>query len=394
MTKGTKIESRDIRIMLQTFRYIYGCDTFKIHRDFIADYFDITVASVAQYMSGLAKKETISLKVSDDKIYTVTLTCSDGLVFKKIKDKTKEELNELTDEWLGKYKESHQQTYYDKNTNIKYDTLEDFLKAKRQEQIDRENLIEVKLKEIFDKLGIVYEYQHIEIIKDENGEQHGYIYDFLVDIGGKKYDVEIDGSSHDGNEERDKERDNLTRSIGIEPIRFSTQMIYVLSYEVNKGKLNKDDILGLIVNDFSSIAKLWESENIFYNRWFDCKEENKRLQDLLIEEKDKRIQDLQGLNKTLQEANKTLQEANKTLQELIEEKKRLKGENKRLQNLLDIKTIQLSEAKYSISELNAILDDEEEHDSLFDAKERQKEVRDEMPRECFLLSKKDVKLPF
>lgn len=387
MTKGTKIESRDIRIMLQTFRYIYGCDTFKIHRDFIADYFDITVASVAQYMSGLAKKETISLKVSDDKIYTVTLTCSDGLVFKKIKDKTKEELNELTDEWLGKYKESHQQTYYDKNTNIKYDTLEDFLKAKRQEQIDRENLIEVKLKEIFDKLGIVYEYQHIEIIKDENVEQHGYIYDFLVDIGGKKYDVEIDGSSHDGNEERDKERDNLTRSIGIEPIRFSTQMIYVLSYEVNKGKLNKDDILGLIVTSLSSIEVIWNAVRASCSTLLDCKEENKRLQDLLIEEKDKRIQDLQGLNKTLQEANKTLQD-------LIEEKKRLKGENKRLQDLLDIKTIQLSEAKYSISELNAILDDEEEHNSLFNAKERQKEVRDEMTRECFLLSKKDVKLPF
>lgn len=387
MTKGTKIESRDIRIMLQTFRYIYGCDTFKIHRDFIADYFDITVASVAQYMSGLAKKETISLKVSDDKIYTVTLTCSDGLVFKKIKDKTKEELNELTDEWLGKYKESHQQTYYDKNTNIKYDTLEDFLKAKRQEQIDRENLIEVKLKEIFDKLGIVYEYQHIEIIKDENGEQHGYIYDFLVDIGGKKYDVEIDGSSHDGNEERDKERDNLTRSIGIEPIRFSTQMIYVLSYEVNNGKLNKDDILGLIVTSLSSIEVIWNAVRASCSTLLDCKEENKRLQDLLIEEKDKRIQDLQELNKTLQEANKTLQD-------LIEEKKRLKGENKRLQDLLDIKTIQLSEAKYSISELNAILDDEEEHNSLFNAKERQKEVRDEMTRECFLLSKKDVKLPF
>lgn len=387
MTKGTKIESRDIRIMLQTFRYIYGCDTFKIHRDFIADYFDITVASVAQYMSGLAKKETISLKVSDDKIYTVTLTCSDGLVFKKIKDKTKEELNELTDEWLGKYKESHQQTYYDKNTNIKYDTLEDFLKAKRQEQIDRENLIEVKLKEIFDKLGIVYEYQHIEIIKDENGEQHGYIYDFLVDIGGKKYDVEIDGSSHDGNEERDKERDNLTRSIGIEPIRFSIQMIYVLSYEVNKGKLNKDDILGLIVTSLSSIEVIWNAVRASCSTLLDCKEENKRLQDLLIEEKDKRIQDLQGLNKTLQEANKTLQD-------LIEEKKRLKGENKRLQDLLDIKTIQLSEAKYSISELNAILDDEEEHNSLFNAKERQKEVRDEMTRECFLLSKKNTNLPF
>ena len=68
--------------------------------------------------------------------------------------------------------------------------------------------------------------------------------------------------------------------------------------------------------------------------------------------------------------------------------------DKRLQDLLDVKTIQLSEAKYSISELNAILDDEEEYDSLFDAKERQKEVRDEMAMECFLLSKKDVKLPF
>ena len=380
MTKGTKIESRDIRIMLQTFRYIYGCDTFKIHRDFIADYFDITVASVAQYMSGLAKKETISLKVSDDKIYTVTLTYSDGLVFKKIKDKTKEELNELTDEWLGKYKESHQQTYYDKNTNIKYDTLEDFLKAKRQEQIDMENLIEVKLKEIFDKLGIVYEYQHIEIIKDENGEQHGYIYDFLINIDGKKYDVEIDGSSHDGNEERDKERDNLTRSIGIEPIRFSTQMIYVLSYEVNKGKLNKDDILGLIVTSLSSIEVIWNAVRASCSTLLDCKEENKRLQDLLIEEKDKRIQDLIKVTKSYQD--------------LIEEYKKLQGENKRLQNLLDIKTIQLSEAKYSISELNAILDDEEEHNSLFNAKERQKEVRDEMARECFLLSKKDVKLPF
>ena len=79
---------------------------------------------------------------------------------------------------------------------------------------------------------------------------------------------------------------------------------------------------------------------------------------------------------------------------MIEEKKRLKGENKRLQDLLDVKTSQLSEAKYSISELNAILDDEEEHNSLFNAKERQKEVRDEMTRECFLLSKKNTNLPF
>lgn len=113
-----------------------------------------------------------------------------------------------------------------------------------------------------------------------------------------------------------------------------------------------------------------------------CLEHYRKEQQERIEENDKRIQDLQGLNKTLQEANKTLQD-------LIEEYKRLKGENKRLQDLLDVKTSQLSEAKYSISELNAILDDEEEHNSLFNAKERQKEVRDEMVRECFLLSKKD-----
>lgn len=268
-----------------------------------------------------------------------------------------------------------------------YEGLSKFLKNKRLIQIANKNKTEMVLKEIFDKHGIVYEYQHIEIIKDENGEQHGYIYDFLINIDGKKYDVEIDGSSHDGNEERDKERDNLTRSIGIEPIRFSTQMIYVLSDEVNKGKLNKDDILGLIVTSLSSIEVIWNAVRASCSTLLDCKEENKRLQDLLIEEKDKRIQDLQGLNKTLQEANKTLQD-------LIEEYKRLKGENKRLQDLLDVKTSQLSEAKYSISELNAILDDEEEHNSLFNAKERQKEVRDEMTRECFLLSKKNVKLPF
>ena len=245
------------------------------------------------------------------------------------------------------------------------------------------------MKEIFDKHGIVYEYQHIEIIKDENGEQHGYIYDFLINIDGKKYDVEIDGSSHDGNEERDKERDNLTRSIGIEPIRFSTQMIYAIAFEVNKGKLNKDDILGLIVNDYSSIEKLWESEKILYNRWFDCKEENKRVQILKEEEQKKILQDLIKLTKSYQDS---LQGVTKSYQDLIEEYKRLQSENKRLQDLLDVKTIQLSEAKYSISELNAILDDEEEHNSLFNAKERQKEVRDEMTRECFLLSKKDVNL--
>ena len=382
-----KEHTEKIYMLLTALSKVFDSKTFDIHRDTIAEILSITNGIVTLCMKSLKEKhEVIDFNITDEREYTVTLIKPSEGIYDDALKRFKECIKKLDETSLNNYKKLLERQKM-KEKEAQHEGLKRFLEEKRKEQIEKANKTEMVLKEIFDKLGIVYEYQHIEIIKDENGEQHGYIYDFLINIDGKKYDVEIDGSSHDGNEERDKERDNLTRSIGIEPIRFSTQMIYVLSYEVNKGKLNIGDILGLIVNDFSSIAKLWESENIFYNRWFDCKEENKRLQDLLIEEKDKRIQDLQGLNKTLQEANKTLQD-------LIEEKKRLKGENKRLQDLLDVKTSQLSEAKYSISELNAILDDEEEHNSLFNAKERQKEVRDEMTRECFLLSKKDVKLPF
>ena len=59
MTKGTKIESRDIRIMLQTFRYVYGCDTFKIHRDFIADYFDIKTIQLSEAKYSISELNTI-----------------------------------------------------------------------------------------------------------------------------------------------------------------------------------------------------------------------------------------------------------------------------------------------------------------------------------------------
>ena len=389
-----KEHTEKIYMLLTALSKVFDSKTFDIHRDTIAEILSITNGKVTLCMKSLKEKhEVIDFNITDEREYTVTLIKPSEGIYDDALKRFKECIKKLDETSLNNYKKLLERQKM-KEKEAQHEGLKRFLEEKRKEQIEKANKTEMVLKEIFDKLGIVYEYQHIEIIKDENDEQHGYIYDFFVVIDGKKYDVEIDGSSHDGNEERDKERDNLTRSIGIEPIRFSTQMIYVLSYEVNKGKLNIGDILGLIVNDFSSIAKLWESENIFYNRWFDCKEENKRLQDLLIEEKDKRIQDLQGLNKTLQGLNKTLQEANKTLQDLIEEKKRLKGENKRLQDLLDVKTSQLSEAKYSISELNAILDDEEEHNSLFNAKERQKEVRDEMTRECFLLSKKNTNLPF
>lgn len=382
-----KEHTEKIYMLLTALSKVFDSKTFDIHRDTIAEILSITNGKVTLCMKSLKEKhEVIDFNITDEREYTVTLIKPSEGIYDDALKRFKECIKKLDETSLNNYKKLLERQKM-KEKEAQYEGLKRFLEEKRKEQIEKANKTEMVLKEIFDKLGIVYEYQHIEIIKDENDEQHGYIYDFFVVIDGKKYDVEIDGSSHDGNEERDKERDNLTRSIEIEPIRFSTQMIYVLSDEVNKGKLNKDDILGLIVTSLSSIEVIWNAVRASCSTLLDCKEENKRLQDLLIEEKDKRIQDLQGLNKTLQEANKTLQD-------LIEEYKKLQGENKRLQNLLDIKTIQLSEAKYSISELNAILDDEEEHNSLFNAKERQKEVRDEMTRECFLLSKKNTNLPF
>ena len=336
MVKNTKIESRNIRLMLQSFRYIYDCDTFKIHRDFIADYFGITVASVAQYMNGLVKKGTILLEISNDKLYTVTLVFGGSCIFKEMQHKTKEDLDKLTNEWLEKYKESHQQTYYGKDTNIKYDTLDDFLEAKRQEQIDRKNPVELKLIAVFDELGINYDYQHKQTIMNSEGKMQGYIYDFLVEIGNKKYDVEVDGSSHDGKEEHDKIRDELSRSIGIEPRRLPTQMVYLIEYEVRRGLLGKSDLLELIENDYSSIKELWDSVKHWYKKSNEYESEIKELSEVL--------ETTYGL---IYDERLKFQD----------EKERLQDENKRLKDLLDVKTVQLKEAKYSISELNAILDD-------------------------------------
>ena len=354
------MESRDIRIMLQTFQYIYDCDTFKIHRDFIADYFGITVASVAQYMNGLVKKGTISLEISDDKLYTVTLACSDNFIIKKMEHNTKEDLDKLTDEWLGKYKENHQQTYYDKDTNIKYDTLEDFLKAKRQEQIDRKNPIELKLIAIFDELGINYDYQHIEIINKGEGERKGYIYDFFVGIGGDKYDVEVDGSSHDGREENDKIRDELSRSIGIKPRRLPTQMVYLIEYEVRRGLLGKSDLLGLISNDYSSIKELWDSVKHWYKKSNEYESEIKDL-NKLIERANEKTETIKKLEEIINERNETI--------------KGLEAQIKNKDEILDkISNLVHYNVKY----------------------DREKEIRDEMARECFSLSskKQEEQYPF
>ena len=311
-----KEHTEKIYMLLTALSKVFDSKTFDIHRDTIAEILSITNGKVTLCMKSLKEKhEVIDFNITDEREYTVTLIKPSEGIYDDALKRFKECIKKLDETSLNNYKKLLERQKM-KEKEAQHEGLKRFLEEKRKEQIEKANKTEMVLKEIFDKLGIVYEYQHIEIIKDENDEQHGYIYDFFVVIDGKKYDVEIDGSSHDGNEERDNERDNLTRSIEIEPIRFSTQMIYVLSDEVNKGKLNKDDILGLIVTSLSSIEVIWNAVRASCSTLLDCKEENKRLQDLLIEEKDKRIQDLQGLNKTLQEANKTLQD-------LIEEYKKL-----------------------------------------------------------------------
>ena len=376
------MESRDIRIMLQTFRYIYGCDTFKIHRDFIADYFGITVASVAQYMKGLLKKGVISLKATSvDKLYTVILIQNDGYILTKMKHNTKEDLDNLTNEWIEKYNENHQQTYYNKDTNIKYDTLENFLKAKRQEQIDRENKVELKLMAVFDELGIYYDYQHIEIIKDDEGKEHGYIYDFLVEIEGKKYDVEVDGSSHNDREEQDKERDDLSKSIGIEPRRLPTQMIYEIEYEVRRGLLSKYELLLLIVNNFTSIKLLWYAVTHWYNKFNEFEPELNILLKKLSEVELSIRNDTEEKKRFITEFESNIKKANEIVEFEISKR------NEKIKELED----KISKRNDTIKNLEEKIKNEDEISSLFDAaEERHRKVRDEMPRECFLLSKNSV----
>lgn len=145
----------------------------------------------------------------------------------------------------------------------KFKDLKSFLEEKRDEQIENANKVEMLLKDVFDKLGIDYDYQHIEIIKDDEGKEHGYIYDFLVDINGNKYDVEVDGSSHDDKEEQDKERDELSNKIGIKPIRFSTQMVYTISYEVSKGIMSKRSLVDIIKLNACSINEIIDAVEYF-----------------------------------------------------------------------------------------------------------------------------------
>ena len=341
MTKNVE----NVYILLTTLSIIFDNKTFEIHRDTIAKLIHTDNFLITNFMKSLKGKHgVIDFNMTDEKEYTVTLIKPSQYTYDKVMKHSKEYIKRMDEENLYNYKKLLEYKKM-REDGKNHECLERFLEEKRKEQIENANKTEMVLKEIFDKHRINYDYQHIEIIKDNEGKEHGYIYDFLVDFNGHKYDVEIDGSSHDGKEESDKERDNLTRSIGIEPIRFSTNMVYTIADEDNNGRLHYGVIAILIRLDFSSIGKMLDN-------WFKLNSECRC-------EKD--------------------------------ENKRLEDENKKLQDLLEVKTIQLSEANNTISQIESILKkSNNEIDSLFGEKERQRKVRDEMARECFLLSKNDV----
>lgn len=343
MTKNVE----NLYILLTTLSRIFDNKTFEIHRDTIAKLIHTDNFLITNFMKSLKGKHgVIDFNMTDEKEYTVTLIKPSQYTYDKVMKHSKEYIKKMDEANLYNYKKLLEYKKM-REDGKNHECLERFLEEKRKEQIENANKTEMVLKEIFDKHRIKYDYQHIEIIKDDEGKEHGYIYDFLVDFNGHKYDVEIDGSSHDGKEEMDKERDNLTRSIGIEPIRFSTQMVYAIEDEDNKGRLHYGVIAILIRLNFSSIGKMLDN---WLKLKYECsceKDENKSLED----------------------------------------------ENKKLQDLLEVKTIQLSEANNTISQIESILkksNNEFVEELLFGEKERQRKVKDEMARECFLLSKKDV----
>ena len=316
---------KKVHMLLTTLSKIFGSNTFGIHRDTIAEILSITNGIVTQSMKSLkVKHNVIDFILSNEMEYTVTMIecsediCDDVMKYSKedikeidclnldhykkmleeqkaIKDKYDKLQAERKKEREAKYKE-----YIEKKEKAKKESdekwkkfqaeikkerlkkqkegLKIFLKDKRGEQIDNANKAEMLLKDVFDIFGIDYDYQHIEMIPKNNGcELKGYIYDFLVKINGKKYDVEVDGSSHDDREEYDKIRDELSRSIGIETIRLSTQMVYEIEYEVSRGMINKCNLIDIIQAGASSIGNMMSSVRYYFNKCNKYKRRNRQI---------------------------------------------------------------------------------------------------------------------
>lgn len=277
---------KKVHAFLTTLSKIFDSNTFDIHRDTIASLLSITNGTATLCMDSLKwKHKVINFRMTNEREYTVTMIEPSQDICDDVMKYSQEDIKKLDGTSLDNYKKLLEGQKM-REVEAQHESLKRFLEEKRKEQIDNGNKAENALKSVFDALGITYDYQHIEIIKDDEGKEHGYIYDFLVGDKNRKYDIEVDGSSHDGKEEQDKERDELSKKIGIYPRRFSTQMVYAIYDEVSKGKLRRIDVSNMIRHDSSSISG-------FFRDLYNLSREN--------EVYEKKINDLEYKNKPILE---------------------------------------------------------------------------------------------
>lgn len=479
MTKYTE----KIYILLTTLSKIFDSKTFDIHRDTIAKLLHTDNRIVTQCMRSLKGKHgVIDFNMADEMEYTVTMIEPSKDICDDVMKYSKEDIKKMDETSLSNYKKLLEEQKM-REEETQHEGLQRFLEEKREEQIDNGNKAENALKTVFDELGITYDYQHIEIIKDDECKEHGYIYDFLIEIDGTKYDIEVDGSSHDGKEEQDKERDELSMKIGIYPRRFSIQIVYTIYDEVFKGMITKKKLSRMITLGCSSIDKMVnvvdyfnDCANKFHRRNLDYEFKNLPILDsrerlgssLMNDEDNKYIDSIKGVlsKKICGEHGEVIYEGKiiptvtcetpfttvtcgtngykggdwghgsrtyvkvegsglngyqirkidedkegasngyeiavggdleldsmiETFEAIASNLKKMKKEisKDKAYGILN-KLNNSSERKEVFEILKKEFDNEEEHDSLFDAKEKQKVIRDEMARECFLLSKKDAK---
>ena len=277
---------KKVHAFLTTLSKIFDSNTFDIHRDTIASLLSITNGTATLCMDSLKwKHKVINFRMTNEREYTVTMIEPSQDICDDVMKYSQEDIKKMDETSLDNYKKLLEGQKM-REVEAQHESLKRFLEEKRKEQIDNGNKAENALKAVFDELGINYDYQHIEIIEDDEGKEHGYIYDFLVGDKNRKYDIEVDGSSHDGKEEQDKERDELSRKIGIFPRRFSTQMVYAIYDEVSKGKLRRIDVSNMIRHNSSSISG-------FFRDLYNLSREN--------EVYEKKINDLEYKNKPILE---------------------------------------------------------------------------------------------
>lgn len=267
---------KKVHMFLTTLSKIFGSNTFDIHRDTIAEILSIRNCTVTLCMDSLEwKHKLIKFRMTNEREYTVTMiVCSEDICYDVMKY-SKEDIKKMDETSLYNYKDMLEGQKI-REAEAQHESLKVFLEDKKKEQIDNSNKSEMLLKDVFDMFGIDYDYQHTETILKKNGyEWKGYIYDFLVEIDGNKYDVEVDGSSHEGKEKYDNIRDDLSKSIGIETIRFSTKMVDEIYYEASKGIISKRNLIDIIQGGSSSIGNMMSSVRYYFNKCNKYKRRNR-----------------------------------------------------------------------------------------------------------------------